>query len=424
MKLTIDKIGKIRNADIDINGLTVIAGKNDTGKSTVGKVLYATFRALSLGTVMFDEYQKRSIIANELRPLLKKYIISDFADEELKVKISSLMELEHTILTQDSDELESLGFDAIILLLQQIIQPINNTGEQLLFKNNIKKIITNLCSIKSTEFSKKISYAFARTFGVMFARVVLNSKYKEPGKITISQNEKEILNLLIGDDINSSVDKELCKSIFGNAVYIETPFIFEIQRSYLKPHWQELRAMLYRKSSPDGWDSTSVNVELLEFIKREVLNTSLISFDNQINDFVFQVDQKSEKLRMPNVACGVKSFILLYLLLQLNILTKDVLLVVDEPENHLHPKFQIQYAHLVALMVQKGFSVIVTSHSPTFIQALKSYSRKYDIQKKTSFYLAEQVEKENYSVFTDVSDDISKISKNLIEPMDQLFLGI
>ena len=41
MQLSLENIGKIRQASIELNGLTIIAGKNDTGKSTVGKALFA-----------------------------------------------------------------------------------------------------------------------------------------------------------------------------------------------------------------------------------------------------------------------------------------------------------------------------------------------------------------------------------------------
>ena len=43
MKLTINNIGKLKNAEVEINGITVIAGENNTGKSTVGKSLWALF---------------------------------------------------------------------------------------------------------------------------------------------------------------------------------------------------------------------------------------------------------------------------------------------------------------------------------------------------------------------------------------------
>ena len=36
MHLSVKNIGKLSEADIDLNGITVIAGENDTGKSTIG----------------------------------------------------------------------------------------------------------------------------------------------------------------------------------------------------------------------------------------------------------------------------------------------------------------------------------------------------------------------------------------------------
>ena len=43
MKLSIKNVGKLKEADVEINGITVIAGENNTGKSTVGKVLWSIF---------------------------------------------------------------------------------------------------------------------------------------------------------------------------------------------------------------------------------------------------------------------------------------------------------------------------------------------------------------------------------------------
>ena len=43
MILSIKNIGKIESARIQIEGITIIAGENNTGKSTVGKALFAVF---------------------------------------------------------------------------------------------------------------------------------------------------------------------------------------------------------------------------------------------------------------------------------------------------------------------------------------------------------------------------------------------
>lgn len=46
MQIKLKNIGKLKEADIKIDGITVIAGKNNTGKSTVGKSLYCLFSSL------------------------------------------------------------------------------------------------------------------------------------------------------------------------------------------------------------------------------------------------------------------------------------------------------------------------------------------------------------------------------------------
>ena len=45
MKLEIENIGKIREAEVELNGITVVAGANNSGKSTIGKVLYCVFNS-------------------------------------------------------------------------------------------------------------------------------------------------------------------------------------------------------------------------------------------------------------------------------------------------------------------------------------------------------------------------------------------
>ena len=46
MKLILKNFAKIKEAEIHFDGLTVIAGDNNTGKSTIGKVLFTLFHSL------------------------------------------------------------------------------------------------------------------------------------------------------------------------------------------------------------------------------------------------------------------------------------------------------------------------------------------------------------------------------------------
>lgn len=46
MRLEIKNLAKVKYANIDVDEITVIAGQNNTGKSTIGKVLYSVFNSL------------------------------------------------------------------------------------------------------------------------------------------------------------------------------------------------------------------------------------------------------------------------------------------------------------------------------------------------------------------------------------------
>ena len=73
MKLKVNNFAKIKEADIIIDGITVIAGENNTGKSTIGKILFSLFNALSNLDLKVSherikeiEYTNRLIIQNTL----------------------------------------------------------------------------------------------------------------------------------------------------------------------------------------------------------------------------------------------------------------------------------------------------------------------------------------------------------------------
>ena len=41
MRMTIEGVGKVSSATVPLDGITVVAVENNTGKSTIGKALFA-----------------------------------------------------------------------------------------------------------------------------------------------------------------------------------------------------------------------------------------------------------------------------------------------------------------------------------------------------------------------------------------------
>ena len=61
MELSIENFAKIKSAKIKLDGITAIAGLNDTGKSTVGKILYGIFSAVANIDKSVAQAKKRNI---------------------------------------------------------------------------------------------------------------------------------------------------------------------------------------------------------------------------------------------------------------------------------------------------------------------------------------------------------------------------
>lgn len=329
MELTINKIGKIKKAEINVNGLTLIAGKNDTGKSTVGKILYASIKAFNGYIEYYNKKQINKLKQNYLLPLLQGYI-SRIKDKELVSYIADVIDYIRDDIFYDG-KIKKLKEEDIIGLLGKIKKESDVLPSDLL--QYISKIEAELRNIDITSDEKKFLSKFDNRMKIIFANTINNSKYKEDGNINISNQNCSILDSAVvnNEAVVRTVDLERSKSLYGNVVYVETPFVLEGVMSR-KVYWYELWPKFSKWPTSDKIaEYAAINEDLLAFIQSNIFKKANIILDSADNDIFYQVDEGASKLDLSNVACGIKSFALLLLLFKLNILSKDVLLIVDEP---------------------------------------------------------------------------------------------
>ena len=72
MRFHIENIGKIQEADIALNGLTVITGENDCGKSTIGKLLFSTIKSLSNNLFLPVDDLQKSLLQKHVQSLYRR----------------------------------------------------------------------------------------------------------------------------------------------------------------------------------------------------------------------------------------------------------------------------------------------------------------------------------------------------------------
>lgn len=164
-------------------------------------------------------------------------------------------------------------------------------------------------------------------------------------------------------------------------------------------------AYYYTAGTAEGREASNID-QIRRRNKREQIVVApeahdIIEFLNGITPVVVDNDDDSSgsKLRDPrlgnqipvaNGSMGTKSVVLLKTLLSDGTLQPGTFLILDEPEIHLHPQWQLKYAEaLVLLMKKMNVHVLVTTHSPYFLKALRVYAQKYSVADKHHVYSAE-----------------------------------
>ncbi len=129
-------------------------------------------------------------------------------------------------------------------------------------------------------------------------------------------------------------------------------------------------------------------------------------------------EKEGRKYSPVNVASGIKSFGVMQLLMEQQVINENRLLIWDEPENHLHPEWQIRLAELLVDLSLTGVPVLISSHSPYFIQAIRFYSQKRN-NAYVDYYLTEEAS-EGLVWIEDVTKDLNRIFTKLSKPMNQI----
>lgn len=121
-------------------------------------------------------------------------------------------------------------------------------------------------------------------------------------------------------------------------------------------------------------------------------------------------------------ATGIKSFSILQLLLKNGFLQKDTLLIIDEPEAHLHPQWIVEYARMIVMLHKEiGVKFFIASHSTDMVSAIRYIAAKQEIQDSLNFYLAEDSEDSPYRyTYRDLGLDIDPIFKSFNKSFDKI----
>lgn len=407
MKIKVENFAKIKEADIEINGITVIGGENNTGKSTIGKILYSLFT-----------------------------IFHDFDKKVLDEKITSIF---RTIFRETGSDFEYDNFKKIFNIASHLTQ-LDEVSEESV-QLEINKYIKD--KISSAGLKNILNYLSFKTgyLEELVAMKVFNNEFNGQFLPIYDTQLSSNLELHIKNEkLQLSINRKGIKikdrlTLYNDGIYIDNPFIIDeikkgedidrfFDRLFNKieyDHISSLKTKLGKslfESNTSLIDNALLKQRTEQFIDllRTTVNGDFIEKDNK---FTFSENTYGADLELSNLSTGIKSFAIILKLLENNDLKDKSLIILDEPEVHLHPKWQLKYAEILVLL-QKEFdlNILLTTHSPYFINALEEYSKKYEIKNKMKYYLAEL--DNNLGVFKDVTENTEEIYSLLAEPFEKL----
>ena len=423
MQISFKNIGIIKEADINLDGLTVIAGLNDSGKSTIGKSIFSVIKSVSRYKEDLEEDKETNIkkLVDGIYFFLRRKI--SFSDDIRLKDMFYPINFYNDIVNHQVDAVYS-RFEYIKYLDEKI-------------KDNLAQRLEKLVELISQSDNKKdaIKRAFKKIFYSEFEYEILNKhkKNQELSSIKIKEFENEILNIELTSfsDINLEIYDEL---YFNDCTIIETPLVlnysdaieqaksyFEIKTKKDKLGFLGIANISFHTKDLDLKLKESSYNDEDELSKRilEVIDGN-IKYEPSKSEFMY-TKENGLKYKIINTASGIKSFGVLQMLSQSGFLDERSLIVIDEPEVHLHPYWQLKYAEILVCLVQKDVNILITTHSPYILQAIKFYSDKVsDVKGRTNIYLSEKLKNNEEVVITDKTDDLNSIFEKLSKPLQDI----
>lgn len=418
MKLILENIGMLKHAEITLHNLCVVAGENDNGKSTIGKIVFCIVKAINRYREDLQESkefwvgEKTEEIYFRLRDGLRP-TGPEVLDVLRGIRMSSRLRM------NASDQLAAL--DETIKRVFKLAEFSPNAQQKILDLRDEIEVILD----QPENVNQSIENAFNKVFASEFDGSLLLQGATE-GRIKFLENDLPLIDLVVtgvGVRLMGAVEPVALK----DATFIESPLI--LNNHDLLARSQTLLDMDQRRSGRLGQPFTTLHTkDLFDKLRTPVLPFDAfeqdkadlfdeiqiiidgeIAYDRSDRDFVFR--RRGESVSIKNTASGIKVFGLLQILVANEFVAKNTVLIFDEPENHLHPKWQLKLAQMLVRLVENGVYVLVSSHSPYLIEALKRGVDRAGLADQARFALAQE------QCIAD-ADRLSDIFEVLAEPFE------
>ena len=431
MKFIIENIGSIEKAEVELNNLSIVCGENDSGKTTIAKVIYAVGQASSFFATDYQlkKYDKFRDIYDEMSFFVRKISNSDMSIED---SFSHLIErLQLTVLhLRRTTEVNITDVEVVSSLIEELkylsIEKYFDKDYQVFFKRIFK--LKDLLNEQYEKLEKEPIQDFI--FEALKSEFSNDLLYKKRGikraSLTFYNEDEKIFSLTFNN--KEVIECEILNKLpIKDSTLIDGSYVFQISQII---HKLSMMNTLRRRNNLELNLPYHV-IDLCSKIdgSKNIKDETNSNYDWDSKDFYegsigfntenrsFELFQEKKSYTANNVSSGMKSIAIVDLLYKGRFINRDSILIIDEPETNLHPKWQRLYAQAIVNLANQGTNILINTHSPYMLEALKIYSDKEKL-KGTKFYFTSKEEEK--IIVNDTNGNIIPIIEALSEPLYKL----
>lgn len=395
MKVAIRNFGAVREAEIELKPLTVFVGPNNTGKTWAANIIsailgpygwgkYANAYSEGKATVSYppiEDALKRILEEGNAKIDLVKFfeefgsayfnnvalLAPQWAQMFLGTRLASFQETDFKIILQNQDiEIKDI-LDATVSSKFSI----SKKGEVLLSALKESGDTSLYFFTAGSGVLEKFPVRAIREFIVRLVfqaihRSIYNFVYIYPAERTAYA----ILALSANIERKTEADEVVKNDSHEEKTFVGYP-IMRLMNTVSRIRLIGSHAARLEEAKRD--ENIQNYLKLAEILQNDILEGHLdfsTPEPDPLREVIFQPNQRNGiDLDMPVVSSMVKelSMFVLYLLYEAK---PNDLLVIDEPEMHLHPEAQAKFTEFLAMLINTGLNIIITTHSPYLVDHL------------------------------------------------------
>ncbi|MDD3745222.1 MAG: AAA family ATPase [Anaerostipes sp.] len=430
MRLSVKNLGKIEKAEIIVDGITAITGNNNTGKSTIGKVFFSFFNGFyGMNKKVVNAIESK--LKDSYREVLEDEIDKNNQIEEVESNFRSSYSSVHRKTNRLFKELsvaeetsKDKGLDDLCQIFAAIC--IDNGISKEKADDLAQELLKRRDVIEDIDENKIVREIITRYFKQNFNGQINSLDDTETDSEIKVEIKGETSQIVFND--NSCTKIKMNVNILHEAYYIDDPFVADASKSkcFFYPAQRnssliDIREHLEYKLTQqndimgnvvDAVTSKETLEEVYTILERVIKG----QLREEKDDLEFVTEKYKKPIKVSNLSAGLKSFIIIKRLLEGGIIKEKDVIILDEPEIHLHPKWQLIYAELIVVLQEKfDLSVIITTNSVDFLEAIEYFSKKYHRQPICNYYMAKEID-DGKCTFVHVDDNMNELYQKMVEP--------